>query len=148
MRALIQRTTGAQVQVAGEVVGSIGLGFVVLLGITTTDTPELAKKLAQKVAKLRIFEDENEKLNLALHQVNGECLVISQFTLYGDTKSGNRPSFTNAARPEQAEPIYETFVAELQQAGIPVATGVFGAMMDVQLVNSGPTTIWIDTADW
>ena len=148
MRALIQRTTGARVQVAGATVGEIGLGFVVLLGITATDTPALAQKLAQKVAKLRIFEDENEKLNLALHQVSGECLVISQFTLYGETKSGNRPSFTNAARPDQAEPIYEAFVAELRQANIPVATGVFGAMMNVELVNSGPTTIWIDTADW
>lgn len=148
MRALIQRTTGARVTVDGATVGEIGTGFVVLLGITATDTPELAAKLAQKVAKLRIFEDTAGKLNLALGQVNGECLVISQFTLYGDTKSGNRPSFTNAARPEQAEPVYEAFVAELKQHNVPVATGVFGAMMNVELVNSGPTTIWIDTADW
>lgn len=148
MRALIQRTTGARVTVDSATVGEIGVGFVVLLGITDTDTPELAARLAQKVAKLRIFEDTNGKLNLALGQVGGECLVISQFTLYGDTKSGNRPSFTNAARPEQAEPVYETFIAELQRHNVPVATGVFGAMMNVELVNSGPTTIWIDTADW
>lgn len=145
MRVLVQRTTNASVRVAGEVVGSIGNGFVILLGITTTDTVELARKLAQKVAKLRIFEDAEGKMNLALSAVEGECLVISQFTLYGNAKSGNRPSFITAARPEQAEPIYEAFVAELERIGIPTATGVFGAMMDVELVNSGPTTIWLDS---
>lgn len=145
MRLVIQRTTQARVRVAGSVVGEIGTGFVVLLGITHDDTVELAEKLAQKLAKLRVFEDADQKMNLSLLDVGGECLVVSQFTLYGDAKRGNRPSFTEAARPEHAEPIYEAFVAALQRAGIRTATGVFGAMMDVELVNSGPTTILFDS---
>lgn len=145
MRVLIQRTTGARVLVDGAPVGEINTGFVVLLGITHMDTPALAEKLAQKVAKLRVFEDNEQKMNRSLLDVGGECLVVSQFTLYGDAKRGNRPSFTDAARPEQAEPIYEAFVAALEQAGVRTATGVFGAMMNVELVNSGPTTIWLDS---
>lgn len=147
MRLVIQRTTGARVRVNGNVVGEIGNGFVVLLGITHDDTVELAEKLAQKVAKLRVFEDDEQKMNRSLLDVAGACLVVSQFTLYGDAKRGNRPSFTDAARPEHAEPIYESFVAALERAGVRTATGVFGAMMDVELVNSGPTTIWLDSAD-
>lgn len=131
--------------VDGAPVGEINTGFVVLLGITHMDTPALAEKLAQKVAKLRVFEDNEQKMNRSLLDVGGECLVVSQFTLYGDAKRGNRPSFTDAARPEQAEPIYEAFVAALEQAGVRTATGVFGAMMNVELVNSGPTTIWLDS---
>lgn len=147
MRLAIQRTTKASVRVDGAVVGEIGTGFVVLLGITHEDTAELAEKLAQKVAKLRVFEDDEQKMNRSLLDVGGACLVVSQFTLYGNAERGNRPSFTDAARPEHAEPIYESFVAALERAGVPTATGVFGAMMDVELINSGPTTIWLDSLD-
>ncbi|NLG08758.1 MAG: D-tyrosyl-tRNA(Tyr) deacylase [Deinococcales bacterium] len=145
MRALVQRVARAEVRVAGERVGAIGRGFVVLLGVKPDDDERLADKLAQKVAKLRVFEDDAGKMNLSLGQVGGACLVVSQFTLYGSVKDGNRPGFSYAARPEVAEPLYERFVAALRAQGVPVETGRFGAMMEVELVNDGPTTIWIDS---
>lgn len=145
MRALIQRVSRAEVRVAGEVVGAVGLGYMILLGVKPDDTPELAEKLAAKVAKLRVFEDEAGKMNLAISKVNGACLVVSQFTLYGSVKDGNRPGFSYAARPEVAEPLYEKFCQALAALGVPVEKGRFGAMMEVELVNDGPTTIWLDT---
>lgn len=143
----MQRVTRAAVRVEARTVGEIGAGFLVLLGVQPGDDAELAKRLADKVRKLRVFEDEAGKMNLSLEQVGGACLVVSQFTLYGNAKDGNRPGFSGAARPEVAEPLYLEFVAALRQAGVAVATGEFGAMMDVELVNSGPTTLWLDTAE-
>lgn len=147
MRALVQRVSRAAVRVEARTVGEIGAGFLVLLGVQPGDDAELAKRLADKIRKLRVFEDEAGKMNLSLEQVGGACLVVSQFTLYGNAKDGNRPGFSGAARPEVAEPLYLEFVAALTQAGVAVATGEFGAMMDVELVNSGPTTLWLDTAE-
>ncbi len=143
----MQRVSRAAVRVEARTVGEIGAGFLVLLGVRPGDDAELAKRLADKVRKLRVFEDEAGKMNLSLEQVGGACLVVSQFTLYGNAKDGNRPGFSGAARPEVAEPLYLEFVAALRQAGVAVATGEFGAMMDVELVNSGPTTLWLDTAE-
>ncbi len=145
MRALVQRVARAEVRVAGERVGAIGRGFLVLLGVKPGDDEAVVLKLARKVAKLRVFEDDAGKMNLDLERAGGACLVVSQFTLYGSVKDGNRPSFTAAARPEVAEPLYERFVEALRELGIPVETGRFGAMMEVELVNDGPTTIWIDS---
>ncbi len=143
----MQRVSRAAVRVEARTVGEIGAGFLVLLGVQPGDDAELAKRLADKIRKLRVFEDEAGKMNLSLEQVGGACLVVSQFTLYGNAKDGNRPGFSGAARPEVAEPLYLEFVAALTQAGVAVATGEFGAMMDVELVNSGPTTLWLDTAE-
>ena len=141
----MQRVSRAHVSVAGRLVGEIDHGLLVLLGVTHSDDAELARRLAEKVRKLRVFEDGSGKMNLDLAAVGGACLVISQFTLYGDSRGGNRPGFSAAARPEVAEPLYLEFVAALRQAGVRVATGEFGAMMEVELVNSGPTTIWLDS---
>ncbi len=143
----MQRVSRAAVRVDARTVGEIGTGLLVLLGVQPGDDAELARRLADKVRKLRVFEDEAGKMNLSLVQVGGACLVVSQFTLYGDAKDGNRPGFSGAARPEAAEPLYLEFVAALRQAGVMVETGEFGAMMDVELVNSGPTTLWLDTAE-
>ncbi len=145
MRALVQRVERASVRVEGRTVGEIGVGLLVLLGVKPGDDAALATRLADKVRKLRIFEDGAGKMNLSLEQVRGACLVVSQFTLYGDAAGGNRPGFSGAARPELAEPLYLGFVEALGNAGVSVATGEFGAMMAVELVNSGPTTIWLDT---
>ncbi len=145
MRALVQRVTRAAVRVAGETVGEVQRGYLVLLGVKPDDTAELAVKLAGKIAKLRVFEDDAGKMNLDITKVNGSCLVVSQFTLYGSVKDGNRPGFGYAARPEVAQPLYERFCEALTEHGVPVATGRFGAMMEVELVNDGPTTIWIDS---
>lgn len=145
MRALVQRVSRAEVRVNGEVVGATGQGYLILLGVKPDDTAELAVKLANKVAKLRVFEDDAGKMNLDITKVGGGCLVVSQFTLYGSVKDGNRPGFSYAARPEIAEPLYEKFCQALSDLGVPVATGKFGAMMEVELVNDGPTTIWMDT---
>ncbi|MBX3140043.1 MAG: D-tyrosyl-tRNA(Tyr) deacylase [Trueperaceae bacterium] len=145
MRALVQRVSRARVTVAERLVGEVGHGFLVLLGVTHSDDAEVTKRLAEKVRKLRVFEDEAGKMNLDLAAAGGACLVISQFTLYGDARNGNRPGFGTAARPEVAEPLYLEFVAALRKAGVTVATGEFGAMMAVELVNSGPTTIWLDS---
>lgn len=147
MRALIQRVTQASVTVEGDVVGAIGRGFLVLLGVTHADGAREAEWLARKVAGLRVFDDADGKMNLALADVGGAALVVSQFTLYGDARRGRRPDFLQAARPEQAEPLVEAFVARLRAEGVPVETGRFRAAMQVALVNDGPVTLWIDTAD-
>lgn len=144
MRVLLQRVSQAEVRVAGRVVGRIGRGFLLLVGVTHADTPAEADWLAAKVAGLRLFEDEAGKMNLALADVGGAALVISQFTLYGDARKGRRPSFTDAAAPEQAEPLVDRFALSLRAAGVEVATGVFGAEMDVALHNDGPVTMMIE----
>ncbi len=147
MRAVVQRVSEASVTVDGQITGAIGRGFLVLLGVTHTDGEAEALWLARKIAGLRIFEDEAGKFNLALAEVRGAALVVSQFTLYGDARKGRRPSFTDAARPEHAEPLCDRFVELLRAEGVPVETGVFGAMMAVQLVNDGPVTLWLDTSE-
>jgi len=146
MRAVIQRVSRASVTVSGEVVGSIGRGFLVLLGVTHDDGRAEADWLARKIAGLRIFEDDAGKMNLGLADVGGAALVVSQFTLYGDARKGRRPDFLQAARPEIAEPLIEYFIEKLRGQGLSVETGRFRAMMDVELVNEGPVTLWLDTA--
>lgn len=145
MRALIQRVDYASVTVAGEVKGKIGKGLLALLGVTDNDTAELAERLAQKVSKLRIFNDEAGKMNLSVQDVAGGVLVVSQFTLYADARKGNRPSYIGAAQPEVAISLYEHFADTLASLGLTVARGEFGANMDVALLNQGPVTIWLDT---
>lgn len=145
MRVVVQRSKEASVIVDGKVTGSIEQGFVLLVGITHGDTKEDADFIAKKIAKMRIFEDENGKMNLSIKEYGGAILSISQFTLYADTKKGNRPSFTDAARPEEAHLLWEYFNSTLFALGLHVETGIFGAMMDVKLTNSGPTTIIIDS---
>lgn len=145
MRALVQRVSEAGVQLEGAQVASIGTGLLVLLGVTHTDSEGEAAKLAAKVAKLRIFADEAGKMNRSVLEVSGAALVVSQFTLYGNAKGGNRPSFTQAARPEQAEALYRRFCQALEAQGVPVQTGVFAADMNVSLVNQGPVTLWLDS---
>lgn len=149
MKAVIQRVKRADVVVDGKIVGEIGKGFLVLLGVVEGDTEKEAEILASKTAKLRIFEDENEKMNLSLTDVDGEALVVSQFTLCADCKKGNRPSFTPSAAPEIANTLYEKYSALLLENGIKnVENGVFGADMQVSLVNDGPVTIILDTDLW
>ncbi len=145
MRAVLQRVARARVLVDQEVLGQIERGLLVLLGVTHTDTPEQARWLADKIVGLRIFNDAEGKMNLALGDVGGAVLVVSQFTLYGDCSKGRRPSFIDAARPEQAIPLYEAFLAALRAEGVPVAAGRFGAMMQVELVNDGPVTLLVDS---
>jgi D-tyrosyl-tRNA(Tyr) deacylase len=147
MRAVVQRVSAASVAVDGAVVGQISAGFLVLLGITHGDGEAEATLLAKKIAGLRIFEDNGGKMNLALADVGGAVLAVSQFTLYGDVRKGRRPSFTDAARPEQAEPLYRRFCQALAAEGVPVQEGVFQAHMAVSLVNDGPVTLWLDTAE-
>jgi D-aminoacyl-tRNA deacylase len=137
VRAVVQRVSRARVTPGGE----IGAGLVILLGVAATDENEAAGRLAGKIARLRIFEDANGKLDRSLLDTHGEALVVSQFTLVADTRKGNRPSFAGAARPEEAEPVYEAFCSGLRGLGLTVATGVFGARMEVELVNDGPVTI-------
>lgn len=144
MRAVVTRVSSASVEIEDRVAGSIGKGFLVLLGIAPEDTPEKARKLADKVTGLRVFEDENGKMNLNLASVSGSILVISQFTLYADLKS-RRPGFTGAAKPDIAIPLYELFVDECRKAGFHTETGEFGADMKVASVNDGPVTIIMDT---
>jgi D-tyrosyl-tRNA(Tyr) deacylase len=146
MRAVIQRVSRAAVRVDGATVGQIGRGFLVLLGVTHSDGRAEADWMSRKIAGLRLFEDDAGKMNLALADIGGAVLVVSQFTLYGDARKGRRPSFTDAARPEQAEPLIDYFVERLREEGIPVQTGQFQAMMEVELVNDGPVTLWVDTA--
>ena len=141
MRIVVQRVTRASVTVDGEVVGAIAQGLLVLLGIATDDTPEDVDRLAGKVARLRIFEASDGKFDRSVLDVGGEILVVSQFTLLADTAKGNRPGFSDAARPEVAKPLVERFCAALSGHGISVATGVFGARMSVELMNDGPVTI-------
>ena len=147
MRAVVQRVSEASVCINGETVGKIGKGFMILLGVTEGDTPELCAYLAEKCAGLRVFSDENDKMNLSLKDVAGEVLVISQFTLYGDCRKGKRPSFIAAAKPETAIPLYERFIAKLQNRDLHVETGRFGADMKVSLVNDGPVTLILDSEE-
>lgn len=145
MRALIQVVSKAAIDIEGEFAGNIDNGFVILLGVGQEDTKEQADKLWGKISKMRIFEDENGKTNLSLADVGGSVMVVSQFTLYANCKRGNRPSFTEAGKPDVAIPLYEYFV-ELAKRDVPnVVTGKFGAMMDISLTNHGPFTIWLDT---
>ena len=148
MRALVQRVTEASVEVNGSVVGSIGTGLLVLLGAATGDSTETAQKLADKVAGLRIFSDEQGKFNNSLLDIRGAALVVSQFTLFADTRKGRRPSFLEAAAPESAQELVMVFCEHLRSLGLAVETGVFGAHMRVALVNDGPVTIMLDSADW
>ena len=141
MRAVVQRVTRAAVLVEGETRGSVGRGLLVLLGVARGDAAPEAERLAAKVARLRVFADGDGRFALSVVDVGGEALVVSQFTLLADTARGNRPSFTDAAPPDDAEELYATFCAALEQAGVPVRTGVFGARMQVELVNDGPVTI-------
>lgn len=145
MRVVVQRVSHAAVRIDGAIVGEIGRGFLLLVGITHTDTKADADYLAKKVAQLRVFEDEAGKMNRALQDVGGAVLSVSQFTLYGDCTHGNRPSFVNAARPEQALPLYDYFNRQLREAyGLRVETGHFGADMKVELINDGPVTILLE----
>lgn len=145
MRALLQRSKQASVIVEGETVGAIDRGLVVLLGVTHDDTEADAAYLADKIAGLRIFEDEDGKMNLSVAEIGGEVLSVSQFTLYADARKGRRPNFMAAARPDTAQALYERFNELLRDKGLKVATGRFGAMMDVSLTNWGPVTIWLDS---
>jgi D-aminoacyl-tRNA deacylase len=145
MRAVVQRVSRAEVRVEGKVAGAIGRGLLVLLGVAQGDDDEAARFLADKVAALRIFEDGAGKMNLALAEVGGSALVVSQFTLLGDTRKGNRPGFTAAAPPEAADALYQRFCALLREKGLTVATGVFRAHMEVELVNEGPVTLLLDS---
>ena len=146
MRAVIQRVSEALVKVNNEITGQIGQGFLVLLGIETEDESEDLKWLAQKIVNLRVFNDENAQMNKSLSDVEGKILLISQFTLFAQTKKGNRPGFTRAAKPDKAVPLYEQMIEELGKlTGTKVETGIFGADMQVSLINDGPVTILIDT---
>ncbi len=144
MKALIQRVKNAAVTIDGKLFSSIDKGMLVLLGVQKGDTTDNADKLAQKLINLRIYEDENDKMNLSLTDVKGEMLVVSQFTLCGDCKKGTRPSFDNAEIPQKANELYEYFVSKIRDFNIPVQTGVFGAMMDVALINDGPVTFMVE----
>jgi D-aminoacyl-tRNA deacylase len=145
VRAVVQRVTSARVLVAGETAGSIGCGFVVLLGVADGDSREDALYLAQKIVSLRVFEDDRQKMNLGLAEVAGEMLVVSQFTLLGDCRKGRRPSFDQAARPDPARELYEAFVAAVRGLGIRTATGRFQEHMSVELTNDGPVTLLVDS---
>lgn len=145
MRAVVQRVSRAEVRVEGRATGAVGRGFLVLLGVAQGDDEGAAEALADKVAALRIFEDAAGKMNLAVAEVGGGVLVVSQFTLLGDLRKGNRPSFTGAAPPERANALYERFCGLLREKGLAVATGVFRAHMDVELVNDGPVTVMLDS---
>lgn len=148
MRVIAQRTTNAIVRIDGNIVGHIDQGFMLLVGITHTDTQDDADYIAKKVAQLRVFEDADGKMNLSIKDIKGAILSISQFTLYGDVRHGNRPSFIQAARPEQAQPLYEHFNTRLRtEYGLHVETGRFGADMKVDFINDGPVTILIDSAN-
>ena len=147
MKFVIQRVKNASVEVDNKTVGSINKGFLVLIGITHTDTKEIADVLINKLIKLRVFEDENEKMNLALNDVNGELLLISQFTLYADCRKGNRPAFIDAAKPDYANELYEYIIEQCKKEEINVQTGIFGADMKVNLLNDGPVTIILDSEE-
>lgn len=151
MRVLLQRVSRAEVRVrepqGARTAGAIGRGFALLVGFTHTDASADVDWMAEKVLGLRLFPDAEEKMNLGLADVGGALLVVSQFTLYGDARKGRRPSFVDAARPEHAVPLYERFIARLREGGTEVRTGEFGAMMDVELVNDGPVTLWLERGD-
>jgi D-tyrosyl-tRNA(Tyr) deacylase len=145
MRAVLQRVSRARVTIEGKVSGEIGAGLMILLGVGKQDTSAVASSLAEKTANLRIFEDEQQKMNLSLLDVKGAALVVSQFTLYGDARGQRRPSFISAAPPELAKQLYDEYCESLRHLGITVATGIFQAMMSVELVNEGPVTILLDS---
>lgn len=144
MRLLLQRVSRAEVRVDGRTTGRIGKGFCLLVGFTHADGEEHVEWMADKVVSLRLFGDAEGKMNLSLDEVGGALLVVSQFTLYGDARKGRRPSFIDAARPEEAERLYDMFVERLRAGGMQVETGEFGAMMEVDLVNDGPVTLWLE----
>lgn len=147
MRAIIQRVTRASVTVDNNIVGQINKGYMILLGVEKTDNEEVCRKLAAKIVKLRIFEDENGKTNLAISDVGGSMLIVSQFTLLADCSHGNRPSFINAGAPDEASRLYDYFCNEVSALGVKVEKGIFGADMKVDLLNDGPFTIYLDTKD-
>ncbi len=147
MRAVLTRVRSASVTIDGQVVGSIGKGFLILLGVGPEDTEQSCRRLAEKALALRIFEDENRKMNLGLEDVGGQVLVVSQFTLYGNCRKGRRPSFTGAAGPELGNALYERFLAICEELGYPPQHGQFGADMQVQSINDGPVTLILDTVD-
>lgn len=147
MRAVVTRVKNARVEISGEVCGSIGTGFLVLLGVKTDDSEAQAVKLADKICALRVFEDEEGRMNRSLADAGGELLTVSQFTLYGNCRHGRRPEFLSAAKPEKAVPLYELFVAKCREKGFAVQTGVFGADMQVYSQNDGPVTLILDTDD-
>jgi D-tyrosyl-tRNA(Tyr) deacylase len=147
MRALIQRVSRASVTVEGKVVGEIGRGLLVLLGVGQIDGETQVKTLADKIVHLRIFEDDEGKMNRSILEVGGQVLVVSQFTLYADVRRGRRPSFTNAAPPSLAEPLVERFKAAIASYGLTVASGIFGAYMTIEIRNEGPVTIWMDSEE-
>jgi len=144
MRALLQRVSKASVTVEGQTISSIGKGLLILLGVGHNEGEEQAKSLAEKIANLRVFEDEQGKTNLSILDVKGEAIVVSQFTLYADTRKGRRPSFIDAALPEVAEPLVDRFTDLLRGHGVPTQTGKFGAHMEVEIHNDGPVTIWLE----
>ncbi|MCP4230095.1 MAG: D-tyrosyl-tRNA(Tyr) deacylase [bacterium] len=145
MKAVIQRVTGASVGISGKTVGAIGPGLLILLGIRAEDTNDDGVRLAKKIAELRIFNDDEKKMNLSLLESGGEALVVSQFTIHADCRKGRRPSFTRAATPDIAIPLYGLFIEELEAIGVKTASGEFGAMMEVELINDGPVTIIISS---
>jgi D-tyrosyl-tRNA(Tyr) deacylase len=145
MRAVVQRVSRAEVRVEGRVVGAIGRGLLVLVGIAREDTAETGKVLAEKIAHLRVFDDEQGRMNRSLLETGGAALCVSQFTLYGDCRKGRRPSYDRAASPEAAQALYESFVVSLRALGVQVETGEFRALMDVELVNDGPVTLLLDS---
>jgi len=145
MRVLLQRVSEASVKIEGKIEGKIDQGLLLLVGICADDKQDDIDWLIQKIVNMRIFSDENRKMNLSVQDINGEFLVISQFTLHASTKKGNRPSFIEAARPEIAIPLYENFITQLKLTNLKVETGIFGADMKVSLVNDGPVTIWLDS---
>lgn len=145
MKTVIQRVTNANVKVDNETVGEIKQGLVVLVGISDEDTEEIVKQMVRKIANLRIFTDDNGKMNLSIKDINGELLIISQFTLYADCTKGNRPSFSNAGKPKHANKLYEYFIKEAQELEIHTEHGIFGADMKVSLINDGPVTITLET---
>ena len=147
MIVVIQRCSRGKVTVSEKVVGEIDNGLVILLGVQKSDTEKDADFLVNKISGLRIFSDENDKMNLSIKDVNGSALVISQFTLCGNTKKGRRPSFVNAALPDDGNRLYEYFISEMQKVGVPIESGEFGAMMDVELVNDGPVTFVLNSKD-
>ncbi len=146
MRSVVQRVSSSSVTVDGDVIGKIDKGLMVLLGVTHDDTSKDVDYMIDKILNLRIFEDEDDKMNLSLKDIDGELLVVSQFTLYGDCRKGRRPSFTNAAKPDLADKLYEEFIAKAKSQGLNVGTGQFGAHMMVDLTNDGPVTILLDSS--
>ena len=145
MRAVIQRVKSARVTVEGRVVSEIRRGLLIFLGVAQEDTLADVDYMANKIANLRIFEDDEGRMNLSILDVSGEALVVSQFTLYGDCRKGRRPSFIAAARPEKADPLYQAFMNEIARLGVPIKAGIFQAMMDVELINDGPVTMLLDS---